>query len=286
MGQETVLCESGEQFRLVVEVGTHSSKSSRVFYAKDQKGESLCLKVAERDLCAEYDVIKELSDAVAADNTLARALPKIPRPYSCGRLEINGERRNYLAREFITGSMMTYFFMNHEAFSSQAERIAAAIDAVCSAAVVVRYIHARGQYDGDLKPDDFVLNKNGAHLVDFDTVAGEGTSSGRANRLFSAPELAISSPEMPGFRADIYSMGKIMFALAAAHNSRAWDSFVLNYSGYTESEINEMCNVGIPPGLMAAVKRAVSYKPLERHGSIDEFVAELNDAKCRMMQKG
>jgi len=274
--------KAGTKFELVKEVGIGSLKSSRVFLAEEVgTSKPVCLKIAERDFEREYHVLDELLKLI--DNERKKnsgiSLPTIPIPHEFGELRFEGQQQHYLSRQFIVGINLFDYFKDHS-FESIEERIAAVIDAVTSASVVVEYIHNKGKYHRDLKPYDFITDGKKACLIDFESVLNEGEYCLDMHPLFSAPEATGSIySALPDHKSDIYSLGMIAFALLASSSQEATREFLARRKSYTLNELNEIYGLGIPDNLMQVIAKATSWTPNSRYDKTSDLVADLEKTK-------
>jgi serine/threonine-protein kinase len=156
--------------------------------------------------------------------------------------------------------------------------------------------HEAGIVHRDLKPDNVYLVPRGAQkdfvkILDFGIakVSNSGTTKlTRAGAVFGTPHYM--SPEQAAghpvdHRADIYSLGIIMYEMAAGQLPFNADNFmgILTQHMYKAPvPIRALVNnTDCPPGLEAIVQKCLSKKPEQRYATMSELGDDI-----RRLQKG
>ena len=107
---------------------------------------------------------------------------------------------------------------------------------------IVAGIHAAGILHNDLKPENFMLARNGQiYLVDFGNAGFANTKVGLLGRLFKkrrsisgtpaylAPELVRGG--QPTYRTDVYALGARTLSVWKGPYRRQWSNFKTSQSG-------------------------------------------------------
>jgi Tol biopolymer transport system component len=149
------------------------------------------------------------------------------------------------------------------------------------------YAHQRGVIHRDIKPENILLYQGEPMVADFG-VALAAASAGRerltetglslGTPAYMSPEQASAAPKLDG-RSDQYSLACVLFEMLAGEPP---------YTGPTAQAIiakrfsEPIPHLGtlrpVPPGVEAAVSRALAKSPADRFSTAGEFVAALEKA--------
>ncbi|MCT7657441.1 serine/threonine-protein kinase [Mycobacterium deserti] len=146
--------------------------------------------------------------------------------------------------------------------------------------------HRTGTLHRDIKPANVLVNDYGEpQLSDFGTAriaGGYKTMTGffTGTLSYTAPEVLAGSP--PTVAADVYSLGATIYALIAGnppHERKPDEDLIAHYLRITSTPVPDMRSDGIPADVCAALEKALSREPDERHASAEEFGRELQLAQ-------
>lgn len=195
------------RFDLVEEVGSGGFGS--VWRAHDRElGRTVAVKLAYRDRVS----------AIEAEDLFheARATAKLKHPGIVRVLEAGLEDgRAYIVTEYVDGPDLAEWMVIHPIPPTEAARLCLRI------AEALEYAHQAGIVHRDLKPSNILIGSNGEpFLVDFGLAKREPTEAsvsldGRilGTPAYMAPEQARGESHDTDHRADVYSLGVILFEL-------------------------------------------------------------------------
>ena len=146
--------------------------------------------------------------------------------------------------------------------------------------------HLAGTLHRDIKPANVLVNDYGEpQLSDFGIArisGGYETATGffTGTIAFTAPEVLAGSP--PTAVSDVYSLGATMYALiagTAAHERKSDEDLIAHYLRISSTPVPDMRPQGIPANVCAAIEKAMSLDPTERHASAADFGREMQSAQ-------
>jgi hypothetical protein len=146
------------------------------------------------------------------------------------------------------------------------------------------FAHSRGLVHRDVKPQNVLLNEDGqakmtdfgiARSVDVQGVTITGTVLGTSEYI--APEQARG--QRVDSLTDVYSLGVVLYELLTGSVPFQGENFVAIALRHVNEEPPSVFErrPDVPPRVAMAVERAMAKRPEDRFGSMDEFVAELED---------
>ncbi len=146
--------------------------------------------------------------------------------------------------------------------------------------------HRTGTLHRDIKPANVLVNDYGEpQLSDFGTAriaGGYKTVTGffTGTLSYTSPEVLSGNP--PTVAADVYSLGATIYALIAGsppHERNNDEDLIAHYLRITSTPVPDLRPQGIPADVCAAIEKAMSQDPAERHTSAEEFGHELQMAQ-------
>jgi putative intracellular protease/amidase len=150
--------------------------------------------------------------------------------------------------------------------------------------------HARGVIHRDIKPANVLIGPGGRiKITDFGLACAadeaEPTAAGTVagTPAYMAPEQARGEPV--DHRADLFSLGSLLFALATGRPPLEGDALaVIQEVGAGRTELPPGSVTAIPPGLAAVIDRLRAPAPADRFASADE-VADVLGYQLRRMNR-
>lgn len=260
--------------RYTVEREMARGGAGRVFFARTLDGEAVALKVLHPEL-----VVTATADRFLRE---IKTLSRLEHP-RVARLLDYGERDwlVYLATAYIEGPTLKEHIAQVRRVSvDDAVRIGRdVLDALA-------YAHKHNVVHRDVKPDNIVLARDGAMLLDFGIArAIEAAGDERLTRSgftvgtssYMSPEQVVAVRDLD-HRSDLYSLGCVLFEALAGrppfvHRSEA---VVLQLQQTAEAPLLADLRPEIPPALAGAIQRALAKAREDRWTSALEMRAQLD----------
>ena len=157
---------------------------------------------------------------------------------------------------------------------------------LATVARAVHHAHERGVIHRDLKPTNILVRPDGEPMI---TDFGVARDQRRATHLTTAGELlgtpAYMAPEQAageaaGFRADVYSLGAMLYELLAGgrpyegQGGSGFDELLARVRAEPPASLESVAPRAAPE-LAAVCRKAMARDPRERYASADELAAEL-----------
>lgn len=230
--------------------------------------------------------------------------PHIARVFGAGS---TSSQRPYFAMELVNGRELTGYCKRHRLSLSQA---LALFEQVCHA---VHHAHEHGFVHRDLKPKNVLVETHDAEpfakVIDFGiakvlqpAISSETLSQGNwllGSAGYMSPE-QVDNPSAVDHRSDVYSLGAILFELAAgsplirpsALRGMTISTFVRwmgSFEPKPPSHIRRRKGLGrSPAGLDSVVLKALARRPDERYASAEDLANDVRRLRSgiRVLARG
>jgi len=190
----------------------------------------------------------------------------------------------YMVMEFIDGPTLKAR-LQEMARQDQILPLEEAVHIVTAVAGALDYAHQRGMVHRDVKPANIMFTQDGqVILTDFgiakmvNTTALTASGAMVGTPAYMAPEQGMG--QAGDERADIYSLGIILYQLVTGHLPFDADTPL----GIILKHINDLLppptafNPDLPPAIEAVIMRALAKSPDDRYQTAGEFAADLERA--------
>lgn len=155
-------------------------------------------------------------------------------------------------------------------------------DILGQVAEALDYAHQRGLVHLDVKPSNILLSADGRRVVlsDFGIVRpmGEQTLAGGRRPRFATPEYIppeyASGKEIDG-RADVYSLGIVLFELLAGHVPFSADTTESTMTMHRQSLVPVQALASYPAEVQRVVCKALEKRPEDRYPTAGAMIGEL-----------
>ncbi len=248
-------------------------------------GKKLALKVLRADLARDIEVTERFLNEAKAASAIGNA--HIIDISDFGQF---ADGATYFVMEYLGGHPLSSILTPDEPLPTQrllhlSRQIAEGLSAA----------HAAGIVHRDLKPDNVFLVERGGDpdfvkILDFG-IAKVSTSEGKLTRAgtvfgtphYMSPEQAAGTPV--DHRGDIYSIGVMMFEMAAGRIPFDADNFMGVLSQHMYKAAPMLSDVAprpeeLPAGLEAVVMKCLAKRPENRYQSMDELIVELDKLRA------
>jgi eukaryotic-like serine/threonine-protein kinase len=262
----------GERYELQELVGTGGMSS--VYRAHDRLLErDVALKVLHEQYTADGDYVERFRRE-------ARSVAQLSHPNIVTVID-RGEQdgRQFIVFEYVDGENVKAL-VEREGPLPERE----AIELALQIARALGFAHEHGLVHRDVKPQNVLLNGDGAAKVtDFgiarslDVHGGltqTGTVMGTSDYI--APEQARG--QRVDAQSDVYSLGAVLYELLTGDVPFPGDNFVavaMRHINEPPPSVRER-RPELSPRLDAAIRRAMAKAPRDRFASMDDFCSELN----------
>jgi serine/threonine-protein kinase len=253
-----------------------SGGMSAVYRANDPNLRRIvAVKLIHTHLSKDPDFIRRFEDEAASVAQLRH--PNIIQMFD---FDHDGETY-YMIMEYVPGESLQQRLkrFNDEERKLTLEETVHLAGGVCDA---VDFAHKRGLIHRDIKPANVMLNLQGdAILMDFGIVKIIGgtqhTATGAVvgTALYMSPEQIRG--ERPDHRADIYSLGVMLYEMAGGRPPFAADSAMTVMMMHLNDPVPDVSqyNPTIPPALRGVISKALAKDPAQRYQTAGEMASDL-----------
>lgn len=259
------------KYRVEAEIGRGGA--ARVFRATSEDGSPVALKVLRPEL-----VVTVTADRFLREIQIVRRLehPRIGRLIDAGQ----SDWLIYYAMPYIDGPSLQQVLQQRSRLNpSDVMRLGRDL------LEALAHAHQRNVVHRDVKPDNILIDADGAVLVDFGIsraieLAGTDrlTKSGMAvgTSRYMSPE-QIAGGDLIDPRSDLYSLGCVLFECLAGRPPYQHPNELAILELHRTAPIPDVGQIvsGTPLGLAAAVTRALGKTPAERWPSAEAMLAAL-----------
>ena len=188
----------------------------------------------------------------------------------------------YIAQQYISGVTLKDLIakkgtLSHKAACTIAVQLASGLEAAHNAGIV----------HGAMKPSNIIIDKDGrVFLTDFGLagIEAEADIPGRTAEYLS-PEQAAN--ETYDGRADIYSLGLILYELLTGHSpfrSNDWNT-TISYILHRKPTPIEQVRPDLPATIVSLIRRAITRDRLQRYRSMHDMTIALTEAAKAPIRK-
>jgi serine/threonine-protein kinase len=271
IGPETIV---DGRYRILHRLG--SGGMAEVWAAEDsQLGRRVALKLLASRYAKDPDFVERFRREASA--AAAMQHPNIVSIYDRG--EWDGT--SYIAMELVDGRTLKQLIQERGPAGPSA-----AIDITIEILKALRYAHKRGIVHRDIKPQNVLLDAEGAvKVADFGIARADGPSEMTEDGAimgtvqYVSPEQAQGQPVSPA--SDLYSAGIVLYELLTGRvpfDGEAPVSIALKQVNEPPVPPSQL-RPGIPPALEQVVLRSLEKDPARRYASADEFIGALEAAR-------
>jgi hypothetical protein len=202
--------------------------------------------------------------------------PNIARVYDGGI----DQGRYFYAMELLVGRPLDQY-VKEQALSRR--QIVELMMRVCGA---VRHAHQRGVIHRDLKPSNIVVTDDAQpHVLDFGLAKQAASDAGaRPGEIagtiaYMAPEQALGDSDRVDTRADVYSLGVMLFLLLTGqwpHDNQGTEEQLLNRRANCDARQLRQADPTLDREIDAIVNKALSRDAEQRYASAAELAGDLD----------
>jgi serine/threonine-protein kinase len=262
-----------DRYKIEREIG--AGGMATVFLADDLRHErKVALKVLRPELAATIGPERFLREI--------RIAAQLQHPHILPLLE-SGEAGGFLfyVMPYVDGQSLRDRLIRQGEFP-----VPEAVKLISEVVDALSYAHGRGVVHRDVKPDNVMLSRRHALVMDFGVAKAVSEASGRSHLTsagmalgtpaYMAPEQATADPQLDA-RVDIYAVGILAYEMLTGYPP----FYGLNAQQTLAAQVTQapvaigQRRPGIPPVLASVVMRCLEKRPADRFQSADELMAVL-----------
>ncbi|HVP58164.1 MAG TPA: tetratricopeptide repeat protein [bacterium] len=253
-----------------------------VYKARDREIDRLvALKVIRRDLARDEAVIRRFREEIV----LARRVTHkhVLRIYDIAE----AEGIKFISMPFIEGKDLKTLISERGALG-----IAEATGIASQVAQALKCAHEAGVIHRDLKPQNILIDKEGAaYVTDFGIAkSAEGGGLTVTGQIMGTPEYM--SPEQAegrevDYRTDIYSFGLVLYEMLTGQVAFKADTIIstLMKRLRERAEPPSKANPAVPAWLDNLVMKALELHPEDRYSSVDEVLSDIESRTAKRRRR-
>ena len=248
---------------------------ANVYKGRDlDTGRTVAIKVLRRELMDNADLVRRFKNEAKAVSLLNH--PNITKVYDVGV----SERLQYIVMEYIDGITLKEYMEYRKRPLTYKETL----HFVMQVLAALQHAHDKGIVHRDIKPQNIMLLSDGSiKVMDFG-IARFSRSENQTMTDKAIGSVHYISPEQAkgaatDVRADIYSVGVMMYEMLSGHLPFESDSPVSVAIKQISEEARPLreLNPNVPAALEAIIARAMAKEPRDRYPSAREMMADLEE---------
>jgi serine/threonine-protein kinase len=249
---------------------------NEVYKAEDREtGAPVVVKIPYANLLGDPALFDRYQRELEIDRRLDH--PNIQRLLAAGRL--SGGPVPFMVLEYVDGQLLREYLRERGRLP-----VAEAVGVALQLARALQYCHEQGVVHRDLKPENVLITPDGqVKLFDFGIARLRGArrlTFGRFSATVGTPDYMAPEQvrgERGDARTDLYALGVMLYEMLAGEVPFPGESAlaVMNRRVKQEPPLVRRQRPDVPPGLEAAIFRALRRDPDRRYASLAEFRHDL-----------
>ena len=261
--------------RYLIEQPLGAGGMANVYKGQDvTNGRPVAIKVLRQEFMDNADLVRRFKNEAKAVSLLDH--PNITKVYDVGV----GDQLQYIVMEYIDGITLKEYMEYRNRPLTYKETL----HFVTQVLAALQHAHDKGIVHRDIKPQNIMLLADGSiKVMDFG-IARFSRSENQTITDKAIGSVHYISPEQAkgnatDVRADIYSVGVMMYEMLSGHLPFESDSPVSVAIKQISEEAKPLreLNPSVPPALEAIIARAMAKEPRDRYPSAREMMAELEE---------
>ena len=256
-----------------IEKVLHESERSQVYLVSDSKGEKLVMKTPS----ANYEDDPAYIERFVLESWVGA---RIINPHVVRVIQPQSRTYLYYLTEHVSGPTLAKLIKERHPFP-----IKDAVEVIEQVIKGVRAFHRKDTLHQDIKPENIVLGRHGAKLIDFGScwVAGIDEVSSPIERDFILGTLDYSAPEYRyggkvGHLSDQFSLAVLVYEMLTG-KSPYGDAYrhAKDIKGFQKLEYVPTIRINplVPQWMDRALEKALQIHPDARYSALSEFLQDL-----------